>query len=51
MIGLEEIKFGFALLHFIVSDFSTFIRNNHDIPNLITVLQSYLQYSKKSEKD
>ncbi|CAD8096161.1 unnamed protein product [Paramecium primaurelia] len=50
IIGYEEIKFGFAMLHSIVSDLQPFIRNNHDIPLLINILQKYFEDSKTNQR-
>ncbi|CAD8121805.1 unnamed protein product [Paramecium sonneborni] len=50
-IGLEEIKFAFAMLFIIVADFQNFIKNEHDVHHLNQILINYLEYSNNSQKD
>ncbi|CAD8202520.1 unnamed protein product [Paramecium octaurelia] len=49
VIGLEEIRFAFAMLNLIVSDLESYIKNQHDIPRLMNILKKYLEDAKNNQ--
>ncbi|CAD8111438.1 unnamed protein product [Paramecium sonneborni] len=48
LIGFEQLNYGFAMINVIINDFEPTILNDNDIPQLIQLLNSYLNKSQEN---